>query len=91
MHQPTLFLKVQLKQRGITYPELAAALVLSELAVKQMFATGDMNLSRLDRICEILSMDISNSVGLVTNNFDWLPDGPIETFFSGGCHTALGV
>lgn len=150
-------LKVQLKQRGITYRELALALGLSESAVKQMFATGDMNLSRLDRICDILSMDISDLVGamnetrqrltaltlaqeqmlignpkllvmayciinhwtfeqiiagfeieepegiqllvqldrmqliellpgnrakvLVANNFDWLPNGPIETFF----------
>ena len=149
--------KAQLKSRGITYRELAHTLGLSESAVKQMFSTGDMNLSRLDKICDILSMDISDLVGvmdassqrltsltlaqeqqlignpkllvvaycvlnhwtfeqiitefdidepeaiqllaqldrmqliellpgnrakvLVANNFDWLPDGPIETFF----------
>jgi len=53
-------LKKQLKQRGITYRELAHDLELSESAVKQMFAASDMNLSRLDRICEILSMDITD-------------------------------
>jgi len=60
--------KVQLKKRGITYRELAHALGLSESAVKQMFATGDMNLSRLDRICDILSMDISDLIGAMEAN-----------------------
>ena len=150
-------LKVQLKKQGITYRELAHTLGLSESAVKQMFSSGDMNLSRLDKICDILSMDISDLVSvmeasserltsltlaqeqqlitnpkllviaycvinhwtieqiistyeieepeaikllvqldrmsliellpgnrakvLVASNFDWLPNGPIETFF----------
>lgn len=53
-------LKATLKQQGITYRELAERLDLSESAIKQMFASGDMNLSRLDLICQILSMDISD-------------------------------
>ena len=55
-------LKSQLKQRRITYRQLATELSLSESAVKQMFAGGTMSLDRLDRICEILSMDISDLV-----------------------------
>lgn len=52
--------KAMLKQQGMTYRVLAARLNLSESAVKQMFASGDMNLSRLDQICQVLSMDISD-------------------------------
>jgi len=52
--------KAQLKQRGITYRALARELALSESAVKQMFASGDMNLSRLDRICEVMAIDITD-------------------------------
>ena len=55
-------LKSELKQRGITYSALAGDLSLSESAVKQMFASGDMSLSRLDRVCEILSMDIGDLI-----------------------------
>ena len=53
-------LKSQLKIRGITYRELAHELQLSESAVKQMFSSGNMTLARLDRICEILSMDLAD-------------------------------
>lgn len=58
-------LKRLLKQHGMTYRELAHALALSESAVKQMFATGDMSLSRLDKICGVLSMDISELMAVV--------------------------
>lgn len=51
-------LKSQLKSRRITYRDLARELDLSESAVKQMFASGSMTLSRLDRICEILGFDM---------------------------------
>ncbi len=55
-------LKNQLKIRGVTYRELAQQLELSESAVKQMFSSGNMTLTRLDRVCEILSMDLSDLV-----------------------------
>jgi len=51
-------LKTQLKANRITYRDLAHELELSESAVKQMFASGNMTLSRLDRICEILGFDM---------------------------------
>lgn len=57
-------LKSLLKARGFTYRELALELELSESAIKQMFASGNMTLSRLDKICEILNMDISALVQL---------------------------
>ena len=55
-------IKSQLKVRGITYRELAQELELSESAVKQMFSSGNMTLARLDKICEILSMDLGDLV-----------------------------
>ena len=57
--------KDQLKQRGITYRALAHELDLSESAVKQMFSSGDMSLSRLDRICDVLAMDISDLIDVM--------------------------
>ncbi len=52
-------LKSQLKLRGLTYRALAQELELSESTIKQMFASGNMTLNRLDAICEILGLDIS--------------------------------
>ncbi len=57
-------LKTQLKLKGVTYRELAQELELSESAVKQMFSSGNMTLSRLDRICEILGIELGDLVRL---------------------------
>jgi len=57
-------LKNQLKRNGITYRELAHELDLSESAIKQMFSSGNMTLTRLDRICEILGLDFGALVQL---------------------------
>jgi len=53
-------LKSQLKVHRVTYRDLARELELSESAVKQMFASGNMTLARLDRICEILSLQLGD-------------------------------
>ena len=50
--------KSELKHHGITYKALAELLNVSESTVKQMFASGNFNLSRLDAICEILDTDL---------------------------------
>ena len=57
-------LKNLLKQRGITYRELAQELDLSESAIKQMFSSGNMTLARLDRICEVLALDFGDLLQL---------------------------
>lgn len=57
-------IKNQLKRKGITYRELATHLELSESAVKQMFSSGNMTLSRLDRICELLGFDLGDLIQL---------------------------
>ncbi len=57
-------LKSLLKQRGVTYRELAQELDLSESAIKQMFSSGNMTLARLDRICEVLALDFGDLLQL---------------------------
>ena len=57
-------LKQQLKQSGIRYRDLAKRLDLSESAVKQMFASENFSLKRLDQLCEILQIDIGEIVSL---------------------------
>lgn len=52
-------IKVELKRSGVTYRVLAERLDVSESTVKQMFASGNFSLARLDAICEILDTDIN--------------------------------
>ena len=53
-------IKQQLRIQGINYRKLAQALGLSESAIKQMFAAGNMSLKRLDAICEVLKLDLTD-------------------------------
>ena len=61
-------LKKQLKSAGITYRDLGRRLGLSESAVKQMFAAGNFSLKRLDEVCRVLDMDISELVEATTSD-----------------------
>ena len=53
-------LKQQLKINKITYRKLAAKLELSESAIKQMFASNNLSLKRLDNICEVLDLELTD-------------------------------
>lgn len=57
-------LKRQLKVRGFTYKALGAKLNLSESAIKHMFSTGNFSLRRLDEVCAVLELDISDLVDI---------------------------
>ena len=57
-------LKKELKVRGFTYRVLADRLDLSESAVKNMFASGNFSLRRLDEVCDVLELDIGDLVDL---------------------------
>ena len=57
-------LKQQLKARGYTYKRLADGLELSESAVKHMFSSGNFSLKRLDEVCAVLELDISDLVSI---------------------------
>jgi len=53
-------LKKELKQSGTTYRDVASALDISESSVKRLFRENDMSLSRLESICGLLDLDISD-------------------------------
>jgi len=55
-------LKQELRVQGIQYKTLAEKLQLSESTIKHMFSTKNFSLKRLDKICEILGMEISDLV-----------------------------
>lgn len=55
-------LKRALRARGITYAQVATALGLSEATVKRLFHRGDFTLSRLEAICELAGLQISELV-----------------------------
>ena len=52
-------LKRVLKERGINYAAVAAKLALSLASVKRLFSTGDLSLERLDAVCELAGIEIS--------------------------------
>jgi transcriptional regulator with XRE-family HTH domain len=51
-------LKVTLKQRGWTYADVASQLGLSESCIKRCFAGCDFSLKRLQRICDLIGVDL---------------------------------
>lgn len=57
-------LKQVLKQRGMRYVDLAGGLGVSEPTVKRMFSSGRIDLARLERICELLDIDLFELVRL---------------------------
>ncbi len=55
-------LKRELKARGITYAEVALRLGLSESSVKRLFSESKLSLDRLDALCQIVGLEISDLV-----------------------------
>lgn len=55
-----LELKRVLKERGITYADIARRLKLSQASVKRLFSTQDFSLSRLDEICELAGIELGD-------------------------------
>lgn len=56
-------LKRELKARDITYAQVAKALALSEATIKRMFARREFTLTRIDAICELAGIDLTDLVG----------------------------
>lgn len=61
-------LKKLLKMKGIVYQDVAKALDLSLPSVKRLFSTGDISLSRLDKICEISGIELTDLLKLMEVN-----------------------
>lgn len=53
-------LKMELRQHGLTYSMVAEHLELSESSVKRLFRESDMSLGRLESICAMMDLDISD-------------------------------
>ena len=50
-------LKIELKQSGLTYRDVADSLSISESSVKRLFRERDMSLTRLERICALIHIN----------------------------------
>ena len=61
-------LKLSLKAHGKTYADVAHYLKLSEASVKRLFSDRSFSLQRLDEICQMLNMEISDLVQLMNEN-----------------------
>lgn len=57
-------LKQALKQRGMTYATVARDLSMSEANIKRMFAAKRFTLERLEQICALLHMELTDLVKL---------------------------
>lgn len=71
MAQTTLIisiLKKTLKSHGKTYADVASYLALSEASVKRMFAQQTLSLHRLDSICQMLEMEITELMQQVNDS-----------------------
>ncbi|WP_196139053.1 helix-turn-helix transcriptional regulator [Aliikangiella sp. G2MR2-5] len=61
MEQTTLFLqtlKTCLKNKGLTYADVAKHLDLSEASVKRIFSEENISLQRLDQVCQMMNMEL---------------------------------
>jgi len=60
-------LKQVLKEHGITYDDVAKALGLSLGSVKRLFSKYDFSLDRLDQICAMMDLELSDLVTIMQN------------------------
>jgi transcriptional regulator with XRE-family HTH domain len=67
-------LKRYLKAQGITYAELAKGLELSESSVKRLFARQAFSLHRLEQICNLVGLEISDLVELMNEQREFLTE-----------------
>ena len=58
-------LKSALKSQGKTYADVAGELELTEASVKRIFSQQNFSLERLDRVCHMLGMEISDLVQMM--------------------------
>jgi len=61
-------LKNELKAKGLTYNDVAEHLDLTEASVKRLFSTEDISIRRLDAVCQLLSIDLSDLTSSVDSN-----------------------
>lgn len=60
INQISTTLKGLLKQQNLTYRDIAEKLSMSEANIKRIFSTNSFTLERLEEICDVLSMNLSD-------------------------------
>ena len=63
--QIIITLKQTLRAKGIKYIDVANYLHISESSIKRQFTQGDISLNRLEKICEMINMEIADLLELV--------------------------
>lgn len=63
-------LKRELRKQRVTYKQVANVLELSETSVKRLFSEEAFSIKRLEKVCELLHMDISGLVQLMERNIE---------------------
>ena len=63
-------LKLELRKQRITYKQVSMALELSETSVKRLFSEEAFSIKRLEKVCELLHLGISDLVHLMEKNID---------------------
>jgi DNA-binding Xre family transcriptional regulator len=63
-------LKLELRKQHITYKQVSEVLDLSETSVKRLFADEAFSIKRLEKVCQLLHLDISDLVHLMEKNID---------------------
>ncbi|HFE47739.1 MAG TPA: XRE family transcriptional regulator [Chromatiaceae bacterium] len=71
-------LKRALKANGKTYADIAHHLDLSEASVKRLFSRKSFSLRRLDRICQMIGLEISDLVHLLEADAERLSSLTLE-------------
>ncbi len=58
-------LKKALRTHGYTYADVATRLGLTEASIKRLFSEQSFSLSRLDRVCQMMDMELSDLIMLM--------------------------
>jgi len=63
-------LKKELRKQRITYKQVSDALDLSETSVKRLFSEEAFSIKRLEKVCQLLHLDISDLVHLMERSIE---------------------
>jgi len=63
-------LKLELRKQRVTYRDVAKALDLSEASVKRLFSEHSFTLARVEQVCDLLNLEISDLVRQMERNIE---------------------
>lgn len=78
LHSQSIYLvealKRALKERGLTYADVAKALGVSHASIKRTFAQRSFTLARIDEVCELIGMNFLELARLAEQGRPAMPD-----------------